>query len=58
MIRTRRQDRIPGIIISLIILFIECAFIGLLFYTKFLSVKFIGAIVFILFSTASLRQFL
>lgn len=49
MTRTRRQDRMPGIIISLIILFIECAFIGLLFYTKFLSAKLIGAIVLILF---------
>lgn len=44
MIKTKKQDRVPGIIISAVLLCAEMAFIVLLLYTKLISVKYIGVI--------------
>ena len=44
MIKTKKQDRVPGIIISAVLFFAEMAFIVLLLYTKLISVKYIGVI--------------
>ena len=44
MIKTKKQDRLPGILISLFLLIIELAFIVLLLYTKLISVKYVGMI--------------
>lgn len=44
MIRTKRQDRVPGMILSMILLVIEFAFITVLLYTKLISIKYIGMI--------------
>lgn len=44
MIKTKKQDRVPGIIISAVLFCAEMAFIVLLLYTKFISVKYIGVI--------------
>lgn len=44
MIKTKKQDRIPGIIISVLLLIVELAFVVLLLYTKLISVKYIGMI--------------
>lgn len=44
MIKTKKQDRIPGIIISAVLFCAEMAFIVLLLYTKLISVKYIGVI--------------
>ncbi len=44
MIKTKKQDRVPGIIISAVLFCAEMAFIMLLLYTKLISVKYIGVI--------------
>ena len=44
MIKTKKQDRVPGIIISAVLFCAEMAFIVLLLYTKLISVKYIGVI--------------
>lgn len=44
MIKTKKQDRLPGILISLFLLIVELAFIVLLLYAKLISVKYIGMI--------------
>lgn len=44
MIRIKRQDRMPGMILSMILLVIEFAFITVLLYTKLISMKYIGLI--------------
>lgn len=44
MIKTKKQDRVPGIIISEVLFCAEMAFIVLLLYTKLISVKYIGVI--------------
>lgn len=44
MIKTKKQDRLPGIFISLFLLIVELAFIVLLLYTKLISLKYIGMI--------------
>ena len=44
MIKTKKQDRVPGIIISAVLICAEMAFIVLLLYTKLISVKYIGVI--------------
>lgn len=44
MIKTKKQDRFPGIVIAILLLIMESAFILLLLYTKFISVKYISAI--------------
>ena len=44
MIKTKEQDRVPGIIISAVLFCAEMAFIVLLLYTKLISVKYIGVI--------------
>ena len=44
MVKTRKQDRLPGIIISMLLLLAELAFLVLLLYTKLISMKYIGAI--------------
>lgn len=43
-VKSKKQDRIPGIVISLILFVIECAFLVLLLYTKLISMKYIGII--------------
>lgn len=48
MIKTRKQDRLPGIIISVVLLCAELAFLVLLLYTKLISAKYIGIIAAIL----------
>ena len=44
MIKTKKQDRVPGSIISAVLFCAEMAFIVLLLYTKLISVKYIGVI--------------
>ena len=44
MIKTKKQDRVPGRIISAVLFCAEMAFIVLLLYTKLISVKYIGVI--------------
>lgn len=44
MIKTKKQDRVPGIIISAVLFCAEMAFIVILLYTKLISVKYIGVI--------------
>lgn len=44
MIKTKKQDRVPGIIISAVLFCAEMAFIVLLLYTKLISIKYIGVI--------------
>lgn len=44
MIRTKKQDRLPGIIISMSMLVIELTFVVILLYTKLISMKYIGMI--------------
>ena len=44
MIKTKKQDRVPGFIISAVLFCAEMAFIVLLLYTKLISVKYIGVI--------------
>lgn len=44
MIKTKKQDRVPGIIISAVLFCAEMAFIVLLLYMKLISVKYIGVI--------------
>lgn len=44
MIKTKKQDRVSGIIISAVLFCAEMAFIVLLLYTKLISVKYIGVI--------------
>ena len=44
MIKTKKQDRVPGITISAVLFCAEMAFIVLLLYTKLISVKYIGVI--------------
>ena len=44
MIKTKKQDRVPGIIISAVLFCAEMAFKVLLLYTKLISVKYIGVI--------------
>ena len=47
-VKSKKQDRLPGIIISVIMFVLELAFMVLLFYTKLISVKYIGIIAVVL----------
>ena len=52
-VKSKKQDRLPGIIISVIMFVLELAFMVLLFYTKLISVKYIGIIAVVLLITVS-----
>lgn len=45
---SRTADRLPGIIVSLVFLLVEAAFMGLLLYTKLLTAKYIAVIAVVL----------